>query len=59
MGTVFKLDQDGSLTVLYNFIWPTFAYPNAGLIMDNHGNLYGTTERGGPSLMGTVFMLTP
>jgi uncharacterized repeat protein (TIGR03803 family) len=29
------------------------------LIRDAAGNLYGTTSGGGPSLVGTVFKLTP
>ena len=34
-------------------------YPEAGLISDSQGNLYGTTNRGGASNAGTVFELTP
>ena len=33
--------------------------PQAGLIFDAAGNLYGTTSQGGASSMGTVFELTP
>ncbi len=33
--------------------------PEAGLIMDASGALYGTTEHGGGDDSGTVFMLTP
>ncbi len=35
--------------------------PQSGLIMDNSGNLYGTTDRGGAGVNdgGTVFQLTP
>jgi uncharacterized repeat protein (TIGR03803 family) len=33
--------------------------PDAGLIADAAGNLYGTTESGGTSNDGTVFALTP
>ena len=32
--------------------------PNAGLIFDAQGNLYGTTYNGGASSNGTVFKLT-
>jgi len=37
-------------------------YPHADLIMDAHGNLYGTTGGGGPAGVfghGTVFELSP
>jgi len=35
------------------------AFPVAGLIQDDSGNLYGTTEDGGAGGAGTVFQLTP
>ena len=31
----------------------------AGLIFDNAGNFYGTTNGGGPHLFGTVYKLMP
>jgi uncharacterized repeat protein (TIGR03803 family) len=34
-------------------------YPYAGLIFDDSGNLYGTTQDGGARTLGTVFELTP
>ena len=65
-GTVFKLTPSGSETVLYSFgatnpIGSTTdgANPQAGLIMDANGNLYGTTSGGGSKGNGTVFKLTP
>jgi uncharacterized repeat protein (TIGR03803 family) len=33
--------------------------PSAGVIQASDGNLYGTTEFGGPNDGGTVFSLTP
>jgi uncharacterized repeat protein (TIGR03803 family) len=33
--------------------------PNGALVRDSSGNLYGTTQSGGPSGYGTVFMLKP
>jgi uncharacterized repeat protein (TIGR03803 family) len=35
------------------------AYPQAGLIFDAAGNLYGTTHGGGANSYGTVFEMTP
>ena len=68
-GTVFKLDADGTLTVPYAFQGGTDgAYPNAGVLLDRNGNLYGTTDVGGggncllsglPPGCGTVFKLAP
>jgi uncharacterized repeat protein (TIGR03803 family) len=33
--------------------------PEVGLVMDSHGNLYGTTANGGMGGFGTVFEVTP
>jgi len=55
-GTVFKLDNAHTETVLYSFSGGTDgAYPYAGLVRDAAGNLYGTTNQGGASGYGTVF----
>jgi uncharacterized repeat protein (TIGR03803 family) len=57
-GVVFKLSPDGKETVLHAFTGTDDgARPNAGLIMDSAGNLYGTTTRGGPTDGGTVFRI--
>jgi uncharacterized repeat protein (TIGR03803 family) len=64
-GTVFKLTRDGSggyiLTELKHFNGPDGSYPLAGVIQDSlsAGVLYGTTQQGGSSGVGTVFRLTP
>jgi uncharacterized repeat protein (TIGR03803 family) len=63
-GTVFKLTLSGGVwseTVLHSFAgYPTDGeYPEASLVFDTSGNLYGTTNRGGSSGDGTVFELTP
>jgi len=43
-------------TVLFSFrVGHDGAYPNAGLIMDQAANLYGTTIKGGSGGSGTVF----
>jgi uncharacterized repeat protein (TIGR03803 family) len=64
-GTVFELTpaQGGGWTekVLYSF-YPsaTDGYqPEAGLVFDAAGNLYGTTYQGGTYFEGTAFELTP
>jgi uncharacterized repeat protein (TIGR03803 family) len=60
-GTVFEFDTTGKETVLYRFLgWPYTdgELPLAPLIMDNVGNLYGTTFQGGVFSGGTVFELT-
>ncbi len=47
-GEVYKLNSTGNLTVLYSFTdGADGGFPNAGVIMDPAGNLYGTTELGG------------
>jgi uncharacterized repeat protein (TIGR03803 family) len=49
-GTVFKVDKMGNETVLYSFTgMPDGANPQAGLVRDAAGNLYGTTIAGGSS----------
>ncbi len=76
-GTIFRLspNQDGSWTntILYSFctkyinnLCQDGAYPQAGLIFDAQGNLYGTTVNGGTvgctqagHGCGTVFELSP
>jgi uncharacterized repeat protein (TIGR03803 family) len=63
-GTVFELKRsaDGwKEEVLYSFKAGTDgAFPAAGLIFDNAGNLYGTTVFGGDAYgEGTVFKMTP
>ena len=70
-GTIFKLDTSGNETVLHSFTSSggDGAFPYPALIMDQAGNLYGTTGGGGgtgscpPGFMvpgcGTIFKLSP
>ncbi|HEV2177234.1 MAG TPA: choice-of-anchor tandem repeat GloVer-containing protein [Terriglobia bacterium] len=66
-GTVFEVAQSGKEKVLYSFTGVADgANPVGGLIMDQEGNLYGTTVFGGnmscpiqPSGCGTVFKVDP
>jgi uncharacterized repeat protein (TIGR03803 family) len=47
-GTVFKLDSTGKESVLYSFLGGSDgSTPMAGLILDETGNMYGTTFEGG------------
>jgi len=66
MGTVFELTNKGAETVRHNFEGgPGDGQgPNAGLILDKLGNLYGTTTGGGASGAGgygwgTIFKIAP
>lgn len=66
-GTVFELSPSAAgwtESILYNFCstgisCPDGANPEAGLIKDSAGNLYGTTSGGGTDGVGTVFQLSP
>jgi uncharacterized repeat protein (TIGR03803 family) len=44
---------------IYLFSGPDGQQPLAGLILDGHGNLYGTASAGGQSGSGLVFELSP
>jgi uncharacterized repeat protein (TIGR03803 family) len=59
VGTAFKLAKTGKETVLHSFTGTggDGSYPEAGLVRDANGNLYGTTVSGGASVYGTVFEL--
>ncbi|MFL6688673.1 MAG: choice-of-anchor tandem repeat GloVer-containing protein [Alphaproteobacteria bacterium] len=58
-GSVFKLEPDGTETVLHSFTMAEDgAYPYAGLIRDKQGNFYGTTEAGGEPRLGVVFKIS-
>jgi len=59
-GAIFKLNKKGKETVLYSFTGGTdAAVPDANLILDSKGNLYGTSILGGTYGAGTVFKLKP
>ncbi|HSC18180.1 MAG TPA: choice-of-anchor tandem repeat GloVer-containing protein [Rhizomicrobium sp.] len=59
-GTVFKLAADGTESVLHSFGSQNDGFTAySDLLIDRKGNLYGTTENGGSSGLGTVFRLTP
>lgn len=59
-GVVFKLTASGAESVLYSFTGGTDGgSPRGGVVLDNSGNLYGTTYDGGASGYGVVFKITP
>jgi uncharacterized repeat protein (TIGR03803 family) len=62
-GTVFKLTPNGSGgwtdTVLYGFSNSSVENPNSPLVLDDAGNLYGTTSGETASGGGTVYEVTP
>jgi uncharacterized repeat protein (TIGR03803 family) len=62
-GVVYKLSPGSNgkwtYTVLHRFTGTDGAQPGANLILDNKGNLYGTTVTGGAGGYGVAFELTP
>ncbi|MBA4106556.1 MAG: hypothetical protein C0485_12425 [Pirellula sp.] len=57
-GTVFKVNPTtGALVTLASFNGANGQTTLGGLIADAHGNLYGTTRRGGANGYGTVFKI--
>jgi uncharacterized repeat protein (TIGR03803 family) len=66
-GTVYELSASGTYTLLHGFSFDSEdgVQPNAGLVMDAQGNLYGTTFYGGATAKsrtqggGIVFELEP
>jgi uncharacterized repeat protein (TIGR03803 family) len=63
-GSVFEIAPGGSETTLYSFCaqsgCPDGAFPDAGLVLDPNGDLYGTTQGGGGNGgSGTAFKINP
>lgn len=62
-GVVYKLAPTKSgkwkYTVLHTFVGSDGAQPDANLILDDEGNLYGTAATGGQYGDGVAFELTP
>jgi uncharacterized repeat protein (TIGR03803 family) len=58
-GTVFKLNVKNKPTLLHAFSGnPDGSLPYGGLILDSEGNLYGATNEGGTSGIGTVYKVS-
>jgi uncharacterized repeat protein (TIGR03803 family) len=63
-GTIYRMTTSGSLTKLHDFTGADGANPYAAPVFGTDGNLYGTTEDGGPygyssNGFGTVYQITP
>lgn len=63
-GTIFKIDRSGTKTILHEFDSPEDGVGLGQIIMDNAGNIYGTTEEGGNVNncfygCGVIFKITP
>ncbi len=58
LGTIFSLDPQGNLTVLFSFAGANGAYPRGTMVRDASGNFYGITYGGGVTNAGTVFKFT-
>jgi uncharacterized repeat protein (TIGR03803 family) len=56
-GTIYRITRSGRLTTLHSFDYDDGAYPFSSLIQATDGNLYGTTNQGGPGNFGTIFKL--
>jgi uncharacterized repeat protein (TIGR03803 family) len=57
-GVVYKLDSAGNYTVLYNFTGRANGWnPEAGMVRDTAGNLFGTAAEGGGYDAGVVYKL--
>jgi uncharacterized repeat protein (TIGR03803 family) len=60
-GVVYKMGPGGRETVLYTFKGGSTdgANPGGNVVLDQAGNLYGTTATGGADSQGVVYKLTP
>jgi len=58
-GTIFEITTKGKFRVLHTFTGSDGATPEATMIRDAAGNMYGTTVWGGSANLGTIFQLDP
>jgi uncharacterized repeat protein (TIGR03803 family)/YD repeat-containing protein len=59
LGTVFRIEPNGSFKTLYSFDGQNGSHPFGGVIQGNDGNFYGTAFDGGANNKGTLFKLIP
>ena len=58
-GTVFEVSAGShALTTVVNFTGSNGAYPQAGLVANSAGDLFGTTSSGGSANAGSIFELS-
>jgi len=58
-GTVFRLESDASVTILWGMSVGGPVTPTAPLLQASDGLLYGTSVEGGSAGLGTLFSLAP
>jgi uncharacterized repeat protein (TIGR03803 family) len=60
LGTVFSITKTGTYTLVYSFKGGATdgQSPNAGVLFDSAGNIYGTTYGGGQSNAGVVYEIS-
>jgi uncharacterized repeat protein (TIGR03803 family)/YD repeat-containing protein len=59
LGTVFRIEPNGSFKTLYSFDGQNGSHPFGGVIQANDGNFYGAAFDGGVNNQGTLFKLSP
>lgn len=57
-GTVFKIEADGTVTVVHSFDGSDGSFPDAPLTLASDGWLYGSTAFGGADSMGVIFKVS-
>lgn len=58
MGTIFKITDAGTYTVLHNMISADGVHSQSDLIQATDGNFYGLAYAGGTNFGGTIFKIT-
>jgi uncharacterized repeat protein (TIGR03803 family) len=58
-GNIFEVTAEDDYSLFFNFDRKDGWGPSSALIVANDGNLYGETEGGGTTNLGTLFQITP